>query len=108
MKLLYLLRHAKSSWADEHLPDHDRPLAPRGRRDARRVGDWMRQHNVSPSLVLCSSAVRAVSTFEQLGKVVADGTPLHVEDDLYGTTATTLLGRLRLVPELVPSVLIVG
>lgn len=108
MKLLYLLRHAKSSWADERLPDHDRPLAPRGKRDARRMGDWMREHNVAPSLVLCSPAVRAVSTLERLGKVVHDGTPPRIEEDLYGATAAALIDRLRRVPEPTPSVLVVG
>lgn len=108
MKLLYLLRHAKSSWEDERLPDHDRPLAPRGKRDARRMGAWMRRHGVAPSLALCSSAVRAMNTLERLGQVVPDGTAPRIEDDLYGVTATALLERLRRVPEPTPSVLIVG
>jgi phosphohistidine phosphatase len=38
MKTLFLIRHAKSSWADPALPDKDRPLGDRGRRDARKMG----------------------------------------------------------------------
>ena len=34
MKTLYLMRHAKSSWKDSHLMDHERPLKKRGRKDA--------------------------------------------------------------------------
>ncbi|MDR0359584.1 MAG: histidine phosphatase family protein, partial [bacterium] len=37
MRHVYLLRHAKSSWDDPDRPDHERPLAPRGVRDAKRM-----------------------------------------------------------------------
>ena len=63
---LLLLRHAKSSWDDPALADHDRPLAPRGRRAAKRMGAHLRDEQVEISLVLCSSATRARQTLERV------------------------------------------
>jgi len=53
---LMLLRHAKSAWPD--LPDHERPLAKRGRRDAPAAGSWLREADLRPDRVLCSTARR--------------------------------------------------
>lgn len=103
---LALLRHAKSSWSDPHLDDHDRPLAPRGRRAATRVGLYMRQEGIAPDLVLCSSATRARQTLDLLD--LATNTEVFVEDELYGATATVLLARLRRVGNTTRSVLLVG
>ena len=64
MKTLWLLRHAKSSWDDPGVADHDRPLAPRGRKAAKRMRRWASEHRVQPELVLCSSAVRARATLD--------------------------------------------
>ncbi len=104
---LYLLRHAKSSWDDPSLPDHDRPLAPRGRKAVRRLATQIEQVGIRPALVLCSSATRARETLD--GVAVALGKPdVLVEERLYAATEDRLLARLRLVEADVPSVLVVG
>ena len=54
MKTLYLLRHAKSSWDDPGLADHDRPLAPRGRRAAKAIAEHLGRDRIAPALVLCA------------------------------------------------------
>ena len=51
---LILFRHAKSDWPD--VPDRDRPLAKRGRRDAPVIGRWLRDHGYQPDTVICSAA----------------------------------------------------
>ena len=61
MKTLLLLRHAKSSWADDRLSDFDRPLNDRGREDAPRMGKLLRQHDLVPDLIIASPAKRAAS-----------------------------------------------
>jgi phosphohistidine phosphatase len=99
---LYLLRHAKSSWKDPALADHDRPLAPRGRRAAKRIGRHLRDQGIEPALVLCSSAIRARETLERIGLAA------HIEPELYGAGAGALLARLRQVPAAVPSVMLIG
>jgi phosphohistidine phosphatase len=99
---LYLLRHAKSSWDDRALRDHDRPLAPRGRRAAKAIGRHLRDQGIEPALVLCSSAVRTRQTLERLG---LSG---QLEPELYGAGADALLARLHAVPAAVPSVMLIG
>jgi phosphohistidine phosphatase len=100
---LYLLRHAKSSWKDPALADHDRPLAPRGRRAAKAIGRHLRDRGIEPALVLCSSATRARQTLERIK--LGDA---QIEPDLYGAGADALLARLREVPAAVPSVMLIG
>jgi phosphohistidine phosphatase len=102
---LYLLRHAKSSWTDASLPDHDRPLAPRGRKASKAIGRYLRDHDIEPELVLCSSAKRARQTLERLGPAGVDA---RIEPELYGASAHELLTRVRAVPEEVASVMLIG
>ena len=103
-KRLLLLRHAKSSWDDPALADHDRPLAPRGRKAAKRIGKRLRADQAPVSLVLCSSARRARETVD----LVAPPGPVEIEDELYGASADMLLRRLRQVAEDTTSVMLVG
>ena len=107
MKTLYLLRHAKSSWDDPRLADHERPLAPRGREAARRLAKHMARAKLRPDLVLCSSAARAVETYEALAGALR-GPEVSTEDGLYGAVTEDLLARLRQVGEGVRSVMLVG
>ena len=83
---LYLLRHAKSSWKDERLADHERPLARRGRRAAKAIGRHLREQGVDPELVLCSTARRARETLEGLEPSLGRGA-IRVEP---GCTARVL------------------
>ena len=107
MRTLYLLRHAKSSWDDPALPDRERPLAPRGRRDARRIGKHLRRLGITPALVLCSSAVRTQETRDLLRPALAE-VEVHVEEQLYGASSETLLERIHSVPDEGNSVLLIG
>jgi len=75
MRILYLLRHAKSSWNDPTLRDFDRPLKKRGREAAERIGERMALETLSNPLVICSPAVRTRETAE----VVLASAKLQVE-----------------------------
>jgi phosphohistidine phosphatase len=108
MKALHLLRHAKSSWADDEQPDRERPLAPRGRRAARRLAAHFDERGVHPDVVLCSSAVRARQTLELVAPGLGEGVEVLVEEELYGASARQLLARLRCLPEEVDSAMVVG
>jgi len=108
MRQLHLLRHAKSSWDDLALSDHDRPLAPRGRRAAERIASYLRAEPIEPALVLCSSATRARETLALVEPALADDTEVRVEGELYGVPSRNLLERLRAVPDAVQSVLLIG
>lgn len=107
MLRLHLLRHAKSSWTDPALDDHERPLAPRGRKAAKRLRRYTAEHDVRPRLVLCSTAVRALDTLERV--LPGLGEPEVVTDDaLYHASAGQLLARLRALPAGLAEVMIVG
>jgi phosphohistidine phosphatase len=108
MHTLYLLRHAKSSWADPSIPDPERPLAPRGRRDAKRIAKHLVWLGIVPELVLCSAAERTRETLELLRPVIDGTSKVRLEAELYGASSDELLGRLRAVPEAVASVMLIG
>jgi phosphohistidine phosphatase len=103
-KHLFLLRHAKSSWDDRSLADCDRPLAPRGRKAAKRIRAYLRREEIQVALVLCSSARRARETLD----LVAPSGEIRIERELYGALADELLGRLRRVPDEVDAVMLIG
>jgi phosphohistidine phosphatase len=104
VKQLYLLRHAKSSWDDPSLADHERPLAPRGRRAAKSVGAHLHATGIAPALVLCSPSRRTKETLERLA-VEAE---VQFEPALYAADEHALLGVLHGVPAGVQSVLVIG
>ena len=108
MRTLHLLRHAKSSWDDSAIPDRKRPLAPRGRRDAKRIAKHLLQLEIQPEFVLCSSAARTRETLELVRVALGKRSNARVEDELYGATAEQLLERLRLVSTATASVLLIG
>ena len=107
MKVLYLLRHAKSSWDDPGLSDHERPLAPRGRRAAARIAEYLNREGIRPALVLCSSSRRTRQTLELVAAALP-GVRVQVEAELYGADEVDLLQRLRRLPDAADSVLLVG
>jgi phosphohistidine phosphatase len=108
MHRLYLLRHAKSSWADPALPDRERPLASRGRRDGKRVAKHLVRFGIRPELVLCSSAVRARDTLELIRPALGTAATLKLEPELYAAPSSYLLERVRLVPEEVATVMLIA
>jgi phosphohistidine phosphatase len=107
MRQLLLLRHAKSSWEDKELPDHERPLNPRGRRAAAAMRDAMENLGLAPDLVLVSSSLRTRQTLEAL-EPWAEMPLIENMESLYNATAPALLQALRGVKETVRSVLLIG
>jgi len=105
MKRLLLLRHAKSSWDEPGLADHERPLTARGRRASKLMAEHLEQEGITPALVLCSSSKRTRETLERIG---LDETEERIEDDLYGASAGDLLEALHRLPDEVESVMLIG
>jgi phosphohistidine phosphatase len=106
LKRLFLLRHAKSSWDDPGIDDHDRPLAPRGRRASALIAEHLRRERIAPGLVLCSSARRTQETLERV--MAPDPAKVRIERELYGASSEDLLRRLREVSDEVESVMLIG
>ncbi len=101
------MRHAKSSWEQKELPDHERPLNPRGRRAAAQMRDTMDTLGLSPDLVLVSSSVRTCQTLQAL-EPWAETPLVERSDRLYNAPAKILLEALRGVKETVRSVLLIA
>ena len=102
-RTLILMRHAKSSWADPALDDHDRPLNRRGRRSAAAIGQWLAAKGVAPDLALVSTALRTRQTFDGLGL----GCAARLDSALYHAAPETLMSVLR-PHAAVPCLLLMG
>ena len=107
MHALHLLRHAKSSWADETLDDHDRPLSKRGRHDANAIARHLAGRGGTPDLLLSSTAARARATFAPLLERLKPRRIL-LDRTLYLVPGPALLEHLRNTDEDVGSALLVG
>ena len=91
---LYLLRHAKASWALPGVRDFDRPLDESGKADAEAIGEAMRARNYVPGVTLCSNAKRARQTLEGLAGRTDTGRVLFF-DTLYSEDAAGYLDIIR-------------
>lgn len=107
LRHLVLLRHAKSAWP-HGVPDHERPLAGKGRRNAQAVGAWFVAEGPRPDLVLCSDAVRARHTWEIVASVLDPAPAARLEPRLYGADPDELLDVVRELPDTVRTVVVVG
>lgn len=95
MKRLILTRHAKSSWDDPAMADHDRPLNERGKAAAADLGVWLASRGYVPDEVLCSDALRTRKTWSGLAPALP-GTPvLHLKPALYHAGPDVMLAVLR-------------
>jgi phosphohistidine phosphatase len=108
IRQLFLLRHAKSSWENPQLADHDRPLAPRGRRATNLIAEHLSRELIAPALVLCSSARRARETLERIAPALGKQVAVRIERDLYAGSEHQLLDRLRAVSDDAASVMLIG
>lgn len=103
MRTLVLMRHAKSDYPDA-VSDHQRPLAPRGVREAALAGEWLRANAPAIEAVLCSSAVRTRQTLERTGVAA----PVSYSDALYGASPGTMIGEINHVGDDIATLLVVS
>jgi len=104
---LILLRHAKSDWSGGE-PDHERPLAARGHRQAPEAGRWLAAHVDRIDLALVSSAERACRTWSLAAAELDDAPPVRLDDLLYGASGASLLSVVHDLREDLSTVVMVG
>ena len=102
-RTLLLLRHAKSDYPDG-VADHERPLAPRGIREAGLAGDWIRANVPAVDAVLCSTATRTRETLARTG-IDAD---VRYDDELYDTRPSAVVNLINGIGDDVETLLVIG
>lgn len=108
MKTLLLMRHAKSSWKHAELPDHERGLAKRGKKDAPLMGQLLKDKELVPQVILSSSAARARQTAEAVAEACGFRGAPEFQDALYLAEPEGCITALRAVPDSVERVLVIG
>ena len=108
MKTLLLLRHAKSSWKDSDLDDHERPLNKRGKKDAPKMGRLLSSENLLPDLIVASSAKRCRKTTEHVIHASNYRGETHICSELYEANSGALLDFLSKMNDQVSGLLLVG
>jgi len=109
MKILYLVRHAKSSWRDPSLDDIERPLNKRGKRDAPFMGELLKEKVVNPDVVFSSPAKRASKTAqiiaEQIGYSKKD---IIYAEEIYESSSHELVDFIKKIDDKYNSVMVFG
>lgn len=83
MKRLILIRHAKSSWDDPKMTDHDRPLNERGKTASADLGQWLSSRGYQPDQALCSDALRTRETYEGMRAALTSAPEPELKSALY-------------------------
>jgi phosphohistidine phosphatase len=108
MRRVILFRHAKSSWSDPDLEDHDRPLNRRGRLAASLMGAWLADSDLRPDHVLVSSSARTQETWARARRAFDAPPEAETDPALYHADPMTMLARLQTMDETVGAAMIVG
>lgn len=107
MKTLILGRHAKSDWSFD-LPDLERPLNSRGRKDAPKMGKLLRKYGLSPDIILSSPALRARKTATHIAEELGYESPLQIEEAIYHEGPGAILGLVQGLPDEVDMAMVFG
>lgn len=107
-KTLIILRHGKAETAKPAQEDHERILAERGIKAAKRMGRYLKEENLVPQKVMCSSATRTVETLMKLEAGYREPLPVEYSDKLYMATENQLLQIVAAQPDTVNSLMLIG
>ena len=99
MKVLYIIRHAKSSWKDSTLDDYDRPLNKRGSKNAPFMGKRLKKKNVTPDIIISSPALRAKATAQLIAKEVEYDEDIEFKEEIYESSFDILHNILKQVDD---------
>ena len=108
MKTLLILRHAKSSWKELGLTDHDRPLNKRGKRDAPQMGELIKQEGLVPDLMLSSTARRACNTAEIVAESSGYRREIQLATEFYHAPPSIYLNVLIGLSDEIKRVMVIG
>ena len=107
-KELMLLRHAKSSWDDPEIPDHERPLNKRGKQNAITMGKYLKKEKLVPDLIISSTAKRANKTADIISKQSGYDDGMIQSETLYSSSSENYIKVINDIPDKYNKVLLVG
>jgi phosphohistidine phosphatase len=109
MKTIFLIRHAKSSWATVGQRDIERPLEKRGLDDAPRMASHLKKLGIKPDLLVSSPAVRARTTAEFFATAFnIPSQNIDSQQDIYEADERTILHIIHELPDAVDTVFLFG
>ena len=108
LRRIVVIRHAKSSWDDPSVADHDRPLSKRGRNALSRLRDHIEGLELRPELVMCSSSRRTCETLAGIRPALGRKARVESDSSLYGASAEQLVTELRRLDDQVTTVVLIG
>lgn len=109
MKILYLVRHAKSSWNHPELSDIERPLNKRGKRDAPFIGNLLKEKSVKPDILISSPAVRARKTASVIAEIIGyPKSKIFIDENIYEASSTELISIIQGFDDKYSSVMMFG
>ena len=108
MKTLLLMRHAKSSWKHAEMPDHERPLNKRGKKDAPMIGSLIKEKELVPQTILCSTALRATETARMMQDKSGFAGETIFLDSYYLAEPNVYLEGLQTLPDEIERVMVIG
>lgn len=108
MHRVILFRHAKSSWSDPELEDHDRPLNQRGRLAAAMMGAWLADRDFRPDMALVSSSARTRETWARARRAFDVPPEAEIDPKLYHADPATMLARLQTAPDSAGCIALIG
>lgn len=105
---LWLLRHGKAERFDSS-EDYDRPLKRRGKNETKRIGEWLKEGQLLPDVVISSPATRAISTAKIVCDVIGiNHQNIQQEKRLYDEGLVRIKSVLADCPATFSRVLLVG
>ena len=108
MKLLLILRHAKSSWKDKGISDHARPLNKRGKKAAPLIGQVLYEEDFVPDVILSSTALRARETADLVAEASGFEGEVDYLDDFYHAWPSDYLSALCSLSDKINTAMVVG
>ena len=108
MKSLLLMRHAKSDWGTPALDDFDRPLNERGVGAAPTMAHYIAANDLTPDLVMCSTALRARETWSLLAPHLGDEISVDFRDDLYNASSDDILAIIKSAPAAISRLMVLA
>ncbi len=108
MKTLLIVRHGKSSWKDKSLKDNERPLKNTGKKQSAYMGKLLIENELIPQLILSSDALRASQTAQIIADIAGVTAAVRLEPDFYMAEPLVFIETLKLLPDTIERVMIVG